>query len=81
MSSIEAIRKEHATRVMNELELAYARRTQECLVATCIKRTVFQMKHGRAPTPEECSKNCPYHPEFKSYNSDVRFSSRRFYYE
>lgn len=62
--TVEQIRKEHATRVINELELALSRRTHECLVATCIKRHIFQMKHNRPPTPDECSLECPYHPDF-----------------
>lgn len=79
--SIETIRKDHATRVMTELELAYARRTQMCLTAVCPKRHYFQMQHNRPPTPSECSKNCPYHPEFREKSSFNRTSRRRSYYE
>lgn len=72
MNSLEHIRKNHATRVMNELEIALARRTQECLTATCLKRIVFQKKHNRPPTPEECSKKCQYNPNSKSLPGQTR---------
>lgn len=70
--------KENVRRISQQREVEQAKRTDGCLLATCVRRAKWMKEHGTEIPLDECPPSCYYHPDFVptlSYSSDVR--SRR----